>query len=144
MQVRLRVVGIFFDRVIKLKAKSATVADVMQAAEDQGIESFWFKKAPGNDDTLAEVGCIKKKAFKSAVLGRPYKKGAYALWDDPDLTKPVYTTFQYYIRRDGKPFNEQKGATPFIKQKVKDGDVIIWRLLSIRSGPVKRYGKAST
>jgi hypothetical protein len=142
IKVTLRIVGIYLrkDYTVSVGA-NPTVKEVMLAIQDQDPD-FRFKSGTvKNRETLLSAshywGGRTQTAQKDARA-----RGWYTLTDEnsaptfPGKSQQVLT-WQYYLGNpartiDGKfiPFGEKAAKT-----EVKDGDLILWRLVTILVAP---------
>ncbi|MEL6968116.1 MAG: hypothetical protein AAGM04_12115 [Pseudomonadota bacterium] len=140
MEVTLRVVGIFFDTKVTVP-EGATVKDVVDEAQENPGKGRTFRaltEGTGDKESPTTFYVNQPTDFESRS-GNPYDAGEYQLKENTTPVGGQYTIWQYYItKEDGTPDNPGKGENvPYNDPRavVPAGGTVIWRLVTIRSGP---------
>lgn len=140
MAIGLRIVGIFYRTKVELAA-GGTVKDVLDTAAAQITtgDTFSYEAVPkGGTLSPQSFRAFYESGFTSQASGLRYPSGTYELKEDLDA-RPAYTVWQYYIfDADNTFINRDKGFVPFDdaqKAFVKDGQSVIWRLVSVIAPP---------
>lgn len=141
MTIKLRIVGIFYGTEVDLGEDGGTVKDVLIAAQSAVTAgtSFTFGTTSFNGfESPSFFRAFYEAPVTSVSSGITYPAGEYLLSEN--LTaKPAYTVWQYYIAdKNGTVLNRGKGFVPYddpVDAKVSDGQSVVWRLLTVLSGP---------
>jgi predicted RNA-binding protein len=163
--VRLRVVGVFFDKMITLSTKpdGVTIKDVLDEAQEKSGKTFRYWAEQRYTDKNKYVLSLTSFANKIAELdpslgGRKRAAGIYEIRETVDAVNgnEIVHAWQYYVIRKGKlvsnafggegdfevsPANPKSvplakvGFTAFNKLVVMHDDEIVWRNVSIARGP---------
>jgi hypothetical protein len=147
MKVNFRVVGVFCDLediYVGNFLVPPTIREVMGVIRANPDFNFTFvaddevdPSVPGDKASLLSVAFERKSPFET-YSKTSYPAGTYTLADGIDVKKQVAHVFQYYLMRrvpgtDGEQ-NISRG-NKFVSfgnsEKVKEGDSIIWRQVSI-------------
>jgi hypothetical protein len=140
MAITLQVVGIFFNAAIKVSPDGDTALNVLQAAQAQASAGDIPNVSQFNFTRNADTGSLSsfRAKYESEFNGRETKKayppGEYYLAENLN-PGPSYTVWQYYIiDANGKSISGNGIVYPQNAQ-VPDGGKLIWRLVTILSGP---------
>ncbi|MFK7786133.1 MAG: hypothetical protein AB8B56_13510 [Crocinitomicaceae bacterium] len=149
--VNLRVVGIYFGNSLNPVQVSVdenpTVSQIMEAASQladageiknvSGLSYTPNNPSIGSSQDMSEVSVIYNDGFTSPS-GTELEGGTYQL---QDTSGNPYTTLQYYIfDEDFVQVNRNNEFVPFSNypdEEIKDGYTIVWRQVSIASGPIE-------
>ncbi len=150
MQLKLQVVGLFYNVKLTLPDTGQTVEDVMKAAianprgdtgSTNGGAAFNFGThfdTPTSTATMSTMSVHYDAQFQSRVLGNYYPEGIYSLAEsfDPDQPKGQYTVWQYYLFDQNDAFMPSKNISEsFVNRSVDGVGRVTWRLVSILGGP---------
>lgn len=151
--VDLRIVGIFFEAQIPIDPAGATVKEVLQNAQAATLPGVDFSfepttrvdgfESPKSFTATYEAPFSRPKVPHPGASFRQYSKGTYTLAEsfDPSDPRPAsgqYSVWQYYILRgpDKELQNFSQKFIPYDDSElavVEAGDLLIWRLVTIRS-----------
>ena len=153
MSVSLRIVGNFYHQDDIPHHEGMTVANVLEYASANPVQSDTLKASRfayevgrltiGPDAGKPSIRAFYaeySEPFKSVTSGLPYDAGGYYLPENL-YSQPAYTVWQFYVftarlQEGGATYlpNETR-IDSFVDAKVPDGGFVIWRLVSVLSGP---------
>ncbi len=141
MTIKLRIVGIFYSVALEpLQVKGGSVEAVLNAAVSNPGPGKKFHYTL-NDSSISEYKSVSSftakydNPFTSSVSEMDYPAGEYFLPEN--LIGNPYTVWQYYVLdENGKRVPLPSPTAPYTTDLgIKDGYSVIWRLVSILSGP---------
>jgi hypothetical protein len=164
MAIRLRIVGVFFDKTDLPFEAGATIKDVLDVAviESRGALVYssdrrFNAKSGGINETIKSFRHVLADPINPTLGGRTRASGTYEIEEEVSTVRgsPIVRAWQYYVIRKGKavsnasdgdavfdvspvsPTQEpnKPGFTPFTSFAVQDKDEIIWRNVSIARRP---------
>lgn len=138
MAINLSIVGIFYsNNSFNPGGGSPTVQDVMNGVRQNDRNFFYtMVTAPGGNIIVDSIGAFQPAPFKGRT-GIMYPRGIYRLAQS--FTSPIpnpYTVWQYYLFDQNGKRAPVPANLSFTKQTVQDGWSIVWRLVTICSGPL--------
>ena len=134
IRVKLRVVGIQFQTEVSVDKVDPKIVDVLEAAR---LSECGFNYVAAPDGTLHQAS-VNRPEGKSVSSGIVYPAGLYTLSDGVAGENSI-TTWQWYLIRNGRQFNQPDGKTdPFLSKlspTIEDKDELIWRLVVVATRP---------
>ncbi len=151
MAIKLSVIGLFFEADLEMEGPQKVLDVLMEANRLANLRKILRGGKPSNVSNFGYTldvdhnGEISATSFKATYIGSvngravggKYPAGVYELPGNPDA-KPVKTVWQYYVLdADKKPYFSSPPVR-FLgdpKAIVPENGCLIWRLVSILSGP---------
>ncbi len=144
MPIQLSVVGIFFGATVQTTG-TQKVIDVLAAAKTlaaaggiTNVSSFDYEVTRPPNVSAVSFSATYTGPVHGRGVGYHYPPGEYFLAENLH-TVPAYSVWQYYVLDgSGKPVG---GGVKFLDNPaaiVPDNGTLIWRLVSILSGPNPR------
>jgi hypothetical protein len=144
MAIQLSVVGVFFGATVPTTG-TQKVIDVLAAAKKlaaaggiKNVSNFDYEITRPPNVSAISFCATYTGPFKGRGVGYHYSPGEYFLAENLHTT-PAYSVWQYYVLNPDKTpvsrgvkFLDNPDAT------VPDNGTLIWRLVSILSGPNPR------
>ncbi len=153
MKVQLRIVGIYFNRPIQFESDDPTIFTVLQEAQKQfplySPGGFQFVSTTSTKPSIVSFahnypgkydfdgnGSIADPVDGPTLSGYIRSPGVYELKEQAIVGGVV--GWQYYVIRAGEVVSKtpaSRGFDSYAGFKVKDGDMVLWRLVAIGTEP---------
>lgn len=155
ISITLKLVGLYFERTVTITDSTPTVLDALDAARAAGLINFGLKEEPNKSRADESVDFIEHRLALD-VLSKGKKIRTKGLYRIQEERKPAglpgnfrVEAWQYYIERPLEIFDATTNArilvsktlpgdgfkVPGRSELLKDGDIVIWRNVTILTGP---------
>lgn len=155
IKITLKLVGLFFERTVTITDTTPTVLDALNAAKNAGLMNFGLRALPGVPVVDQSVQFIEHRLALD-VLSKGNKIRTKGLYRIQEERTPAglpgnfrVEAWQYYIERPLEIFDATTNArilvsktlpgdgfkVPGRSELLKDGDIVIWRNVTILTGP---------